>query len=451
MKKSSIFQRGCVALFLVAWLSLLAVPASAQEGTYPIDTSPSELTWSPSGEYLMTGYTGGFILWDGDTGDLVRRYPFLRDERERYIPFITAAVWSPDSTRLAMRIYSELRGPLLRVVAIPSGDTVWEISDAGYFTRRAWSPDGTRIATVYEPTVRADLSVRILDASNGQVLLDIPVTERGYGGPAKWSPSGTIVAVAAGDDEWGSALIFYDGVTGAELRRIPHESPIMDFDWSPDGMRVVTLISRMNIDPSADQRNARVWDVTTGAMLHQYISPADIIEWSPTEDLLAGRIDSSIGIIDVNTGTILHQVPGRGEFLQWKPDGTVIATIRRNTPLFITREGVELPRVPTIIDFGIVDLGTDQVIANLSEGMRVDPVALNALGELEVDAYVNVDNVGSVVFNLNGEFIVDNDLFYGIPLPPPGSYTLTATPYQEPDGQGTPGTPLTVNFTVVGD
>ena len=449
MKKSSIFQRGCVALFLVAWLSLLTVPASAQEGTYPIDPSPSELTWSPSGEYLMTGYTGGFILWDGDTGDLVRRYPFLRDERERYIPFITAAVWSPDSTRLAMRIYSELRGPLLRVVAIPSGDTVWEISDAGYFTRRAWSPDGTRIATVYEPTVRADLSVRILDASNGQVLLDIPVTRRGDGGAVKWSPNGTIVAAALDADEWGSALIFYDGLTGAELGRIPHENSVSDFAWSPDGTRVVTVMTRITEESMDDQQTVRVWDVATGAMLNRFMSRLSYVDWSPTDNLLAGSIGASIGILDL-AGSILYQADASLVAAVWKPDGTIVAGIGL-TPVLMTREGAVLPQRPTMFAFSIVDLEANRYFGDVADGMQIDPTTFDVVGESQIRSISSVDDGGSVVFDLNGMVVVDNDRPFSIPLPPPGSYTLTATPYSEPDGQGTLGFPLTVNFTVVGE
>lgn len=371
------------------------------------------------------------------------------------MPHIPFAAWSPDSTRLALVIYYDDIA-ILRVVAVPSGDNLWEIVDAGYVGQIAWSPDGTRIAMISQLAIMSDLWVRTLDASNGQVLQEISVTERGVGSKVKWSPNGAMLAAEITDastNESRNELVVFDGVTSAELGRIPHESPIMDFDWSPDGMRIVTVMRRVTIDQSDEQQTVRVWDVATGAMLNRFMSPVSDVDWSPNDDLLAGLIRpaKNLVIVDINTGSILHLGSAQVSFPRWKPDGTVVVGLRENAPLFMTREGVELPQIPTIIEFGIADLETDEVITNLFEGMQVDPVALNALGELEVDAYVNVDNVGSVVFNLNGEIIVDNDYYYAIPLPPPGSYTLTATPYSEPDGQGTLGIPLTVNFTVVGD
>lgn len=448
MKKSSIFKRGCVALFLVAWLSLLAVPASAQEGTYPIEPSPLELTWSPSGEYLMTGYIGGFILWDGDTGDLVQRYPLpLSDGSDLRAPSVRYPAWSPDSTRLAVLINAEDRK--LRVIAIPSGDTVFEVGADEYCCGITWSPDGTRIATVYAQSVRSAVSVRILDASNGQVLLDIPATRRGDGGKVKWSPNGTTLAAALDADEWGSALIFYDGLTGAELGRIPHENSVSDFAWSPDGTRVVTVMTRATIDQTDDQQTVRVWDVATGAMLNRFMSRISDVDWSPTDNLLAGSIGASIGILDL-TGSILYQADASPIAAVWKPDGTIVAGTGL-TPVLMTREGAVLPQRPTMFAFSIVDLEANRYFGDVADGMQIDPTTFDVVGESQIRSITSVDDGGSVVFNLSGMVVVDNDRPFSIPLPPPGSYTLTATPYNEPDGQGTEGFPLTVNFTVVGD
>lgn len=158
------------------------------------------------------------------------------------------------------------------------------------------------------------------------------------------------------------------------------------------------------------------------------------------------------------TGLLITEGTLESTHFEWVDDQTSIARTEgldrqawriRADPQLITRKSDDLPQIPNIIEFGIVDLETGEVIASLFEGMQVDPVALNATGDLAILAYLNVEAVGSVVFELNGMIVVDNDLFYGIPLPPPGSYMLTGTPYNEPDGRDIPGTPFTVNFTVV--
>jgi Tol biopolymer transport system component len=57
-----------------------------------------------------------------------------------------------------------------------------------------------------------------------------------------------------------------------------------------------------------------------------------------------------------------------------------------------------------------------------------------------------------VVFNLNGTLQTDDTAPYDFTnwTPAVGSYTLTATPYSGAGGTGTPGTPLTIHFTVTG-
>ncbi|RAJ90683.1 putative secreted protein (Por secretion system target), partial [Larkinella arboricola] len=104
-------------------------------------------------------------------------------------------------------------------------------------------------------------------------------------------------------------------------------------------------------------------------------------------------------------------------------------------------------------------------ITNATTGQPIRVIAanevlnLNTLPErLNIRATTNPGTVGSVVFVLSGqesrtqtetakpyELFGDNSTW----RPAVGSYTLKATPYSGASGQGTAGTPLTVNFTVV--
>jgi hypothetical protein len=66
-----------------------------------------------------------------------------------------------------------------------------------------------------------------------------------------------------------------------------------------------------------------------------------------------------------------------------------------------------------------------------------------------IQAHISPQTTGSVLFNLNGTQTIDNEAPYTIPLPPIGTYTLSATPYTLANAQGEAGIGFTVNFNVV--
>jgi ELWxxDGT repeat protein len=109
--------------------------------------------------------------------------------------------------------------------------------------------------------------------------------------------------------------------------------------------------------------------------------------------------------------------------------------------------------------FTLVDADTDQDIRRLHEG---DTITKSADNNINI-TYTPEESVGSVVFKLNdvttrtetaapyslaGDVNGDYAPWQGAQ---PGTYELTATPYSEAGGNGTPGDPLTINFTIQGD
>lgn len=114
------------------------------------------------------------------------------------------------------------------------------------------------------------------------------------------------------------------------------------------------------------------------------------------------------------------------------------------------------PNVQPTTYFTLVDADSDQDIQRLHEG---DTVRKAPEKNINI-TYTPAETVGSVVFKVNdvttrkesaapyslaGDVNGDYAPWQGAQ---PGTYTLTATPYSEPGGQGMPGESLTIHFTI---
>jgi len=120
------------------------------------------------------------------------------------------------------------------------------------------------------------------------------------------------------------------------------------------------------------------------------------------------------------------------------------------------------PSTQSVTSFTLVDSQTDQDIRTLTNNDTID---LSVDGtNLNIRANTNPPTVGSVRFirtNPNGSTTTrtesvlpyamngDNNGDYFTWTPALGNFTLTATPYDQSGGNGTAGTPLTINFDVV--
>lgn len=106
--------------------------------------------------------------------------------------------------------------------------------------------------------------------------------------------------------------------------------------------------------------------------------------------------------------------------------------------------------------FTLVNADTDQDISWLKDG---DNIFINQTPHVNI-RYNDSGTYASVVFKLNGNvYRTENAWPYTLAgyvnstytswLISEGEYELTATPYSLPDGAGTAGTPLTINFKVI--
>ncbi len=238
------------------------------------------------------------FFWDFVSGSYLRRSLFVANADGRGRRRVTvaegsivAAVWAPDSRRLA---YRDNHG--IHVVgADGSGDRLLPATKPGDDSP-AWSPDGRSVAFI-DPG-RNDLVV--VTGSERRVAVR---AERIWG--FAWSPAGRWIAFQSG----GVNLVRPDG-TGR--RRVAAGSA---FAWSPDGTQLAVGGDGVRIYDVRSRTTRRVTDA------------ASAILWSPDGRLLAGRTAEGIALVDVRTGRTRRLTRDVGERLSWAPDGRSLAYV----------------------------------------------------------------------------------------------------------------------------
>ncbi len=295
-------------------------------------------------------------------------------------------------------------------------------SNIGNISDVAFSPDGSQVVTSSYGQGSDRSGIEIWDISQESEAFRQPLVtleDRG-GGPVAWSPDGQRIAAMGG----GSFLIYNLNQRHIEVENVGAELDLgYDISWSPDGRYLATGGDFL-----------RVWDATTyellGVFSESFIN-ADIV-WSPD-----GQRIYSDGSHDKGLSTHVITLPE----VEVTPEATAEVT-------------PEVGAAPSVTGFVLVDADADEDLRPLADGDTITE------GTITIRAETEPPIVGSVVFGLDDEprFKVENEAAYALKgddngdyhawLAEPGTYTLTATPYTEADGQGEAGTPLTITFTV---
>jgi WD40 repeat protein len=230
--------------------------------------NPNCVAASPDGRRLLScSNDGTMILWDRDTGSVLRR---LQGQGGN----IYSVCFSPDGRRAL----SGGADTIVRLWDLESGVTIREFrGHPELVSSVAFSPDG-RLAYSTSGGYPGeglqdgrDCAIRVWDVETGREVRKLQ-GHRGLPGNLAVSPDGRRV-LSGGHD---MTVILWDAVTGAEIRRFRgHTGDVGCVAFLPDGLRAVSI----SID-----RTIRLWDVENGQEIHcmREQSVADGVDGWPT-------------------------------------------------------------------------------------------------------------------------------------------------------------------------
>ena len=289
------------------------------EGQEPILAT---LKWSPDGQMIAGVRTDWKLMVWSTNGSILLEKPF-----EQISPIFG---WSADSTRIAVGDYNsdeilivniglpnQAIGSIITRIPNPGGGYIFWTSDGNYIlsfyprpeipsTLRIWQVDNltNTLTSIYDgpgPEYNLKLSPsgqKIALLSSGGVgwqnILGTTGDFVSFGSPADvaWSPDSRYLALLAMDP---NRLKVYD--TSIPVPAVNNDGnlawqlsgnvalPSYDFEWSPDGTRMASVVEINGITI------VQVFNATTGAILQEYsVNLSRIhsdIAWSPDGSHLA--------------------------------------------------------------------------------------------------------------------------------------------------------------------
>ena len=178
----------------------------------------TSLTWSPDGQKLASGSDDQTIrIWDATTGAQVS------SPLQGHTHFVVAVAWSPDGKRLASAGWDDQ----VIVWDAESGAIVLSAGMGVDVDDVTWSPDSTRLA------VCITSQVLVLDPNSGKELQRLTGMWRGVA----WSPDGQYLAVTGYDNQ----IHVWQVEHWRNERSLPgHPTTVTSVVWSPDSRRLAS-------------------------------------------------------------------------------------------------------------------------------------------------------------------------------------------------------------------
>lgn len=424
-----------ILTLLVIIMSLNIFNSSAQL----VAIDPRFIEWSPSNDFItLVNNESIYILSPNlEVVEVLQQNPF--DPNAIGIDFF-ALSWSLDGRYIAssfLEIGNTNNRTHLVVWESENWTQILHFENQGAFGI-TWSPDSQYFSNgkqTFEVVTGILVGFSDLPSPNPPSLV-------------AWSPVDNMLA--------GSGpSIFIDPFTYEVMtQNLFDVSPDFQPVFSPDGSRLAIISSNAVL-----VLNTTTFQVERSITLPNEPNLMDTLTWLSNTELAVALINNGTQVINptIDEAPVLFQTNEHA--FAWNPDGSQYITIRGSLlddtgvlnvverATGETAAQIAIGGYQATNHFELYDSAAAATIAPLSIGDTIDTNAFspNAI----INAKMSPEAVGSVVFDLNGTQTTVNTAPYTIPIPPVGTYSLTATPYTAADGGGTAGAPLTIDFTVI--
>lgn len=230
------------------------------------------------------------------------------------IPPFTTSTPTPNGTGIPSQTPSPTPGQT--PTQKPAAGTLYASLEPDILTA-SWSPDGKYIATGTGSTNRDGNTVKIWNATNGNILFTC-TGHTNYVGSIAWSPDGKYLVSGSAD----KTVRVWNATNGSNLFTCTgHTALVYSVVWSPDGKYLVS--------GSAD-KTVRVWDATNGNILFTYTQANFVksVAWSPdsTRIVSTNVHEENIWNIGGTTPQLTYKSSNACNAVVWEPSGTRIAS-----------------------------------------------------------------------------------------------------------------------------
>jgi WD40 repeat protein len=269
--------------------------------------------YSSDGKHFATGSAIGGVLWDSETGDVIRIM-------SGHTSPVYSVALSPDGTKALTG--GSLPDCSAKLWDTKSGAEIHTFSGhTGSINSVAFSPDGTKIATGSN-----DSSLKIWDVATGLLIRTMFAGSSSRIYSIAFSPDG--LKVLAGLDNNSAKL--WNVSNGAVIRAFPgHTSAIYSVAFSPDGTKVLT---------GSGDWTAKLWDEATGAIIRTFTGHTMQI-WSVAYSpdgtkVVTGSYDRTAKVWNADSGNEIRSITAHSwgvDFATFSPDGTMLFTCGYDT------------------------------------------------------------------------------------------------------------------------
>lgn len=283
------------------------------------------LAFSPDGSFALSGscaerdddntcISGEMILWDVESGRSASRF-------EGHTDWVWSVAYSPDGSRV---LSGSLDGTMI-LWDVESGEIVRQFEGhSDSIQSVAFSPDGTQMLSG-----STDSTVILWNTASGRIVRRF----EGHRSPVwsvAFSPDGTLAL--SGSEE--ATIWLWDLSTGQVIQPLRSNARVIrSVMFHPDGSLAVS---------ASGDNSVILWDTESGEIVHRFLGHDDDV-WSVAFDPTGQRIlsssrDSSLILWDVGTGQIARRFindEGPATAAIISPDGTQVLTGDINSNLIL--------------------------------------------------------------------------------------------------------------------